>query len=99
MARGRLISKSLSTSHRFTALYDVCPDVAEFCQLLYTLLVVHSDDHGRLHGGPRTIKLLTLPASPRVEREFAIALRALHRVRLIHWYTAAGRQVLAIEQF
>lgn len=87
MARGRMISKSLSTSKRFAQLFQVVPDLAEFAQSLYPLLVSHTDDFGRQAGDLFTIKHRVHPASPRSAEDFERALKAMHAVGLIVWYS------------
>lgn len=100
MARGRMISKSLSTSEKRAALHHVAPALAEFCQQLYPLLVAHSDDFGRLQGDPFTVKHAIDPTSPRPIPDFVSALEALNRVGLIAWYQAADqRRIVQIANF
>lgn len=99
MARGRMLSKSLSTSAKRARLHEVVPDLAEFCQALYPLLVSHSDDHGRQAGDAFTVKHVIDPSSRRQLSEFDRALQALHDVDLIRWYAAGGRQVIQVQDF
>lgn len=94
-----MISKSLSTSEKRAALHVSVPELAEFCQQLYPLLVAHSDDFGRLQGDCFTVKHLIDPSSPRPIPEFERALVALHDVGLIVWYEVAGRRYIQIEHF
>ena len=75
MARGRMISKSLSTSERFAALHESAGKLAEFCQSLYPLLLAHADDWGCQQGDPFTIKHAVFPTSPRRLPEFTTALK------------------------
>lgn len=99
MARGRLLAPALSTSHKFAALYAVAGDLAEFCQVLFTLLVAHADECGRQHGDPFTVKHRVLPSAPRSVEEVDQALDALQRVGLVQRYTADERSLLAIPKF
>jgi hypothetical protein len=99
LARGRMISKSLSTSERRARLHEECPKLAEFCQALYPLLVAHADDWGCLPGDVFTVKHLVDPTSPRKLPEFETALKALHNVGLIVWYEADDRRIVAIRAF
>ncbi len=99
MARGRMISKSLSTSQKFAALYEEATDLAEFCQSLYPLLVSHADDFGRLQGDPFTVKHQCHPASPRPLNAFTSALKYLHNVQLIVWFAVADRWYIQIQNF
>jgi hypothetical protein len=98
MARGRMISKSLSTSEKYAGL-AAAGELTEFCQLLYPLLIPHSDDFGRLQGDPFTVKYMCFPASPRSLEEFATALGHLHASDLIQWYAAGGKRYIQIANF
>jgi len=94
-----MISKSLSTSRRFAHLNTEAGDLAEFSQTLFTLLVVHADDFGRLSGDTFTIKHLVFPTSPRTLEHFDTALGALVRVGLIKRYSVNGNDYLEIERW
>lgn len=98
MARGRLVSRSLSTSAKRASLHTIAPrGLAEFCQALFDMLIVHSDDIGRLPGDPFTVKHAVEPTSPRRLADFERALEALHQSGLIHWYEVNGRRFIQIE--
>jgi hypothetical protein len=99
MARGRMISRTLSTSERFARLYAVAGDLAEFCQVLYLLLVAHADDWGCQPGDVFSVKLGVVPASPRTETDIDFALRYLHNVELVTWYEDSGKRFLYVRQF
>lgn len=99
MARGRMISKSLSTSEKFAALIPQAGDLAEFCQLIYPLIVAHTDDFGRIQGDPFTVKMMCFPASPRSVDEFARALAHLDSVGLIVRYEVATKRYIQIGNF
>ena len=100
MARGRMISKALSTSEKYAKLYDLAGDLAEFCQATYPLLVAHSDDFGRLQGDLHTVKTLIIPGTSRNFPEIQGMLTALHRVGLIQWYCAEdGKNYIQINKF
>jgi len=86
MARGRMLSKSLSTSVKRAALHEVAGPLAEFAQSLYDLLLAHADDFGREPGDLFTVKHRVDPASPRPLSDFAAALTALQQVGMIAWY-------------
>jgi hypothetical protein len=104
MARGRMLSKSLSTSQRFADLAKAGA-LCEFCQVLYPLIVSHADDFGRLQGDPFTVKHQCHPTSPRMIDQFAEALQWLHEVGLIVWYSVnygsggSGRKYIQIVNF
>lgn len=99
MARGRMVSKALSTSQKFARLHDVAGKRAEFCQLLFPLLVAHADDYGRQSGDTFTVKHAVVPTSPRKETDVAFALQCLHDVGLVVWYEVDGRKYLEIVDF
>src|SRR5262245_34894028 len=99
MPRGRMISRSLSTSQKRAALHGVVPRLAEFAQALYPLLVVHADDFGRLQGDLFTVKNVVDPSSPRKLSEFETALQALAQVELIAWYEVEGRKFIQVNNF
>jgi hypothetical protein len=99
MARGRMISKSLSTSERRAQLHDVIPSLAEFAQALYDLLVAHADDFGRQPGSVFHVKHAVEPTSPRSYQEFDKALQGLHNVGLICWFESAGSKYIEISKF
>lgn len=92
-----MISKSLSTSKKYAALYPL--PLGEFCQSLYPLLVAHADDFGRLEGDVFTVKHSVVPASPRTEIEIQQALTTLDDVQLIAWYDVEGHAFVQIVDF
>lgn len=94
-----MISKSLSTSAKVAALHRICPKMAEFCRVLFVLLVAHADDHARLQGDELTVKLQVDPISPRKLPDFVAALHLLHEVGLILWYQVGDRKVIEIVKF
>jgi hypothetical protein len=99
MARGRMLSKSLSTSEKRAALHGVAGRLAEFAQQLYPLLLAHADDYGRQHGDIFTVKHAIDPSSPRSDADFALALKCLHNVGLIVWYEVGERKFIQITNF
>lgn len=99
MARGRMISKSLSTSAKYASLLTEAGPLGEFAQSLYPLLVAHADDFGRQAGDPFTVKHAVCPASPRGLLDINVTLSAMHKVGLIEWYEADGRMCLQVSDF
>jgi len=93
MARGRMISKSLSTSRKFANAGS------EFAQTLYMLIVSHADDFGRQSGDAFTVKHQVFPTSPRPEQEFESALVQLTDAGLITRYAVNGDLVLQVVGF
>lgn len=96
MARGRMLSKKISTSRKFAAVGRVA---GEFPQLLYALLVPHCDDFGRQPGDAFTVKHEVFPTSARAEAEFEAALVALEVQELIQRYDVKGQVVIQLLNF
>ena len=103
MARGRMLSKSWSTSAKrgqlFAVLGPPAESLIEFALALYPMLVAHADDFGREAGDIYTIKHAVDPASPRSVEEFDRVVRALAGVGLIRWYEVDGKRVVEIVDF
>jgi hypothetical protein len=100
MARGRLISRCLSTSRKFGTLPAIAGNLAEFCQALYPLVVVHTDDFGRMSGDAWTIKFQVHPSSPRKLGDFERALSLLERAGLLFIYDDGnGGKCLQVQDF
>jgi hypothetical protein len=99
MARGRMISKSLSTSEKFASLHEQAGKLAEFAQTLYMLLVAHADDWGCQQGDVFTVKHAVHPTSPRKLADFETALKHLHNAGLVAWYDADDKRVVYIRSF
>lgn len=97
MARGRMLSRTLGSSRRFNALQN-WPD-CEFYQLLFTLLVPHVDDFGRMSGDSFSMHLQVYPASRRSDADFEAALCAMHAVQLISLYVVDGDICLQVNKF
>lgn len=93
MARGRMITKTLSTSRKFAKL------ASEFGQVLYMLIIPHCDDFGRQSGDAFTVKHQVFPTSPRTEDEFEAALVDMEGAALIERYDVADEKILQVVQF
>lgn len=78
MADARLIYTRISTDQKFIRLN-------EFEQLLFILLIVHSDDYGRLSGDIMALKYILLPSSQQTIEQFEQALNKLVEVELIRF--------------
>lgn len=87
MARGRLISRCVSTSRKFGTLPTLAGELAEFCQKLYLLIIPHTDDFGRMSADAWTIKFQVDPSSARSLDEFSRALSYLESAGLVQIYT------------
>jgi len=104
VARGRMVSKSLSTSKRRGRLLASCGapcptcggSLAEFAEVLYLLLVAHADDFGRQEGDVFTIKHAVDPLTSRSVGDFTKALAALAEVGLIQWFSSNGSRATPV---
>lgn len=100
MARGRIISKSLGTSSKkFAELHKAAGKLGDFAQALFPLLVVNSDDFGRLPGDGFTIKHSVFSISPHSEADFDFVLKIMHSVGLIELYEVEDHRYLQIIHF
>lgn len=97
MARGRMLSRTLGSSRRFNALRNY-PD-HEFFQLLFTLLIPHVDDFGRMSGDSFTIHLQVFPGCSRIDADFEAALQAMHEVQLVTLYVVKDDIWLQVNKF
>jgi hypothetical protein len=103
MARGRMLSRTLGSSVRWgvtlpRVLSDT-PELIEFSQTLYSLLLAQSDDFGRQEGNIDTVRFRVFPTSRRTDAEFELALRALNEAELIDWYESEQQRVIAIRKW
>lgn len=93
MAEKRMISKSISVSEKVNMLPDV------FDMLLFTWLIPHSDDFGRLNGSPGKIKALVVPMMDKTKKDVEQSLHSLHGAELIIWYEVSGEKYIQIINF
>lgn len=84
-----MLSKSISTSIKVNA-------AAEYSQLLFTWMIPHTDDFGRLDGDPMVAKAIVRPLDPRPIKDFIAALIQMAELGLIDWYEADGKKVIEI---
>jgi len=100
MAQGRLISRSLGSSRKFHHAQSAVPKgLGEFTQLLFTLLLAHTDDFGRMAGDAFTVQHVVFPTSARSEGEFESALKGLTIVKLIERYVQNDNIFLQVNKF
>jgi len=92
VANRRMISKRISISDRVSA-------VSEFSQLLYTWIIPHTDDWGRIDGSPKIVKALVMPLSKRKEKDFEKSLKEMADLGLITWYAVDNRLFIHILGF
>ena len=92
MANRRMISKRISISKRVNA-------IPIFSRLLFTWIIPHTDDWGRLDGDPEKIKAMIMPLSKRPVKDFDKSLEEMAKVGLIVWYAVDNSLYLQIVNF
>jgi DnaD/phage-associated family protein len=93
MAEKRMLSKVISISEKVNELPDI------FDMLLYTWMIPHADDFGRLAGSPGKIKALVVPMLDKSIKDIRDSLQVLDHQGLILWYEVSGEKVVQIQQF
>ncbi|MCM3208523.1 hypothetical protein [Paenibacillus illinoisensis] len=93
MADRRMISKVISMSEKVGDLNNV------FDMLLFTWMIPHTDDFGRLTGSPKKVNLMVVPHIEKSTTEVSESLGRLHDAGLINWYEVDGDQVIQINDF
>jgi len=95
MANRRMLSKTISTSRKVNRL----PDRAA---LLYTWMIPHTDDYGRLEGDSLSIKAKVVPMRQITEKEIEEDLKILENNGLIKRYEINEEmyiEIIAFESF
>jgi uncharacterized phage protein (TIGR02220 family) len=87
-----MVSKIISVSERVN-------DLSLFGRLLYTWMIPHADDWGRLPGSPAKVKVLVMPFADESREQFAEALADMSRKGLIIWYESSGDKFIQILKF
>lgn len=93
MAEKRMLSKVISISEKVNTLPDL------FDMLLFTWMIPHSDDFGRLTGSPAKVKALIVPMLDKSIADINSSLARLQENGLIIWYEADGEKIIQIENF
>jgi hypothetical protein len=94
MAKGRIISKSITVSQRVAKLSTA------WVKLLYTWLIPHVDDFGRFHADPDIIKGTVFPKEKYVTaNKLSIWINELNEAGLINLYLHNGDTFLEIIDF
>ncbi len=92
MANRRMLSKSISISRKVNQL-------SEFAQLLFTWMIAHTDDFGRIDGDPEIVKAIVMPLSKKKTQDFIHALIEMVCANLILWYRAENDLLIQIINF
>ncbi|SEN53278.1 hypothetical protein [Lihuaxuella thermophila] len=92
MAERRMISKSISVSEKVNAM-------SIFARLLFTWMIPHTDDFGRMPGSPAKVKALVVPMADETKQDVENALYEMVEQNLIEWYQVDGSQYIQIVDF
>lgn len=95
--RRRLLGSGLCTSQKFHALGQ--QEDGAFCQLLYCLVQVITDDWGVVEADPFSLKARCLPANQRDTGAFGEAITAMHQVGLGDLYINGGKAYFQVWDF
>jgi hypothetical protein len=88
-----MISKSIATSEQVAS-------VSLLADYLFTRMIPHLDQDGRMSGSPRTVRGIVCPLREDVTSEqVAGALGELDGVALIHWYEVDGQRFIEFPKF
>lgn len=84
-----MISKSISTSTRLS-------EVSTFGKLLFTWIIPHCDDYGRMEGNPKILKAIVVPLCDESIEDVEKSLKELEKVAMIKRYEFGERKYLQI---
>ena len=87
-----MISRSISTSVKLSK-------VSDFAALLFTWIIPHTDDFGRMDGDSATVKGIVVPMRDKTTDEIEEALIELDKSKLIERYEVDGRKFLYVAKF
>ena len=92
MANRRMISKSISVSEQVNGM-------TLLARLLFTWMIPHTDDWGRMAGASRTIRALVIPLVDATDAEVEAALSEIESAGLIRRYCNGGSQFLSFPKW
>ena len=90
-ARGRMLSWTISKDGRVARLS--CP----LAKLLYSWMIAHADNLGRMPGEPAEVRATVIPREPEVTDEWvAVWLAEMHTLGLIVWFEFDGMRYVQL---
>jgi hypothetical protein len=92
VAERRMVSKVISISEKVNSL-------SLFGRLLYTWMIPHTDDFGRLPGSPAKVRALVVPMGDETTKDVEAALFDMVSKDLIQWYEVSGEKYIQITNF
>ena len=93
MAEKRMLSKVISVSEKVNTL----PELLDM--LLFTWMIPHADDYGRLPGSPAKVKALVVPMLDRSINDIQRSMQRLEDQKLIVCYESNGEMAIQIVDF
>jgi len=87
-----MISRAISTSEKVHR-------IDWKARLLYTWMILHCDDEGRIEGSPITIKGLVFPIADCTIQDIEKWLAEMQKVGLIVWYKAKGKRYIQVKKW
>jgi hypothetical protein len=84
-----MISRTISTSEKVHK-------VSVESRLLYTWMILHCDDEGRMQGSPATVKAMVMPMADFTIEKIGKMLKELQKARLIIWYKIKEKRYIQI---
>lgn len=92
MRNRRMISRTISSSEKVH-------QIDWKARLLFTWMILHCDDEGRIEGSASTIKARVLPMADCTLQEIDKWLTAMKKTGLILWYKIDGKKYIQVVQF
>lgn len=92
MANRRMISKTISTSKKLSR-------ISLLAKVIYTWLIPHTDDFGRMDGDVESIKAIVIPREKVSMGELQKALDELKKHELLHFYEIEGETYCEVINF
>jgi DnaD/phage-associated family protein len=87
-----MVSKVISISEKVN-------NLSLFGRLLYTWMIPHTDDFGRMPGSPAKVRALVVPMGDETVKDVETALSDMSKRNLIHWYEVEGDRYIQIVNF
>lgn len=87
MANRRMLSKSISTSVQVN-------NLSLEAQLLFTWMIAHADDDGRLKGEPEYIKAIVFPMKEMTVKKVEELLKELKKQELIYYWEKFNKKYI-----
>lgn len=87
MAKARMLHKTISISEQVN-------NLSIEAQLLFTWLIPHADDEGRLKGNPKHVKVMVVPSHQWTPEEIQHLLEEIKEQGLIYYWEKSGQRYI-----